>query len=573
MMGILELLISRGILQRSQVQEILDRVQKKGEQFDLVLESVGISPDMIRSTKAEYFGVPEAILGGSQIPFDVLRLIPEESARHYAMIPISRTDKDLVVGMVDPGDAEARQALSFIVGKLGTTPTIQAITYSDFEQAIGDYKGVANELETGMGEGEEVVKMSGDRIIDDDEVQKPVDANTIVEDAPATKYVATILKSAVDGGASDIHIENTGDEMKVRYRFDGVLHTTYRAPRALQQAVVARIKVLAKLKLDERRKPQDGRFMASVSGRTIDFRVSILPTFFGEKAVIRILDPERGVKRLEDVGMTEAHIKEVREVMKRPYGLILITGPTGSGKTTTLYGMLNEVDREKLNVITLEDPVEYTIAGISQSPVRPEIGYTFAAGLRSILRQDPDVIMVGEIRDKETAELAINAALTGHLVFATLHTNNALGVIPRLVDMGIDPYLIAPTLIMSMAQRLVRTFSRIPGGTQTPIDEARQAFIAQEFKDYPEEMKAGLPLKPYIYEALGTPGQEQGLGGRTAVFEMFTVDKEVEHIILTNPTEPALYEYLRKKGMITMKEDALFKSMEGKVPWSEVNTL
>jgi type II secretory ATPase GspE/PulE/Tfp pilus assembly ATPase PilB-like protein len=361
--------------------------------------------------------------------------------------------------------------------------------------------------------------------------------------------------------------------MKVRYRFDGVLHTTYRAPKALQQAVVARIKVLAKMKLDERRKPQDSRFMASVSGRIIDFRVSVLPTFFGEKAVIRILDPERGVKRLEDVGMTDAHLAQVREAMKRPYGLILITGPTGSGKTTTLYAMLNEVDREKLNVVTLEDPVEYTIAGISQSPVRPEIGYTFATGLRSILRQDPDVIMVGEIRDKETAELAINAALTGHLVLATLHTNNALGVIPRLVDMGIDPYLIAPTLIMSMAQRLVRKFNKIPGGMQIPIDEARQAWIKEEFKDYPEQFKPSLPLKQTISETEGTPGAEQGLGGRIAAFEMFSVDKEIEHIILTTPTEPALYDYLRKKGMLTMKEDALFKCMNGVIPWSEVNTL
>jgi type II secretory ATPase GspE/PulE/Tfp pilus assembly ATPase PilB-like protein len=271
--------------------------------------------------------------------------------------------------------------------------------------------------------------------------------------------------------------------------------------------------------------------------------------------------------------MTDAHLAQVREAMKRPYGLILITGPTGSGKTTTLYAMLNEVDREKLNVVTLEDPVEYTIAGISQSPVRPEIGYTFATGLRSILRQDPDVIMVGEIRDKETAELAINAALTGHLVLATLHTNNALGVIPRLVDMGIDPYLIAPTLIMSMAQRLVRKFNKIPGGMQIPIDEARQAWIKEEFKDYPEQFKPSLPLKQTISETEGTPGAEQGLGGRIAAFEMFSVDKEIEHIILTTPTEPALYDYLRKKGMLTMKEDALFKCMNGVIPWSEVNTL
>jgi type IV pilus assembly protein PilB len=324
------------------------------------------------------------------------------------------------------------------------------------------------------------------------------------------------------------------------------------------------------MKLDERRKPQDGRFMAFTGGRKIDFRLSILPTFYGEKAVIRILDPGRGIKKLDEIGMTPEHVAMLRRALALPYGLVLITGPTGSGKTTTLYSMISEIDRERLNVISLEDPVEYNIAGMNQSQVRPEIGYTFANGLRSILRQDPDVIMVGEIRDKETAELAINAALTGHLVLATLHTNNSLGVIPRLVDMGVDPYLIAPTLVLSIAQRLTQKF--IEGkGEAVPLDGAIAALIQKQFSDLPEQFRPKFTAEDKIYEIPKT--SDNVLHGRMPVFEMFWVDKAVQEIILKSATENAIYDYVRSQGMIMMREDAILKSMKGIIPWSEVNTL
>jgi type IV pilus assembly protein PilB len=389
--------------------------------------------------------------------------------------------------------------------------------------------------------------------------------------------IGVIVKNAIDGGASDIHIEHAGNEVRVRYRVDGILHTSLRPNKSFHGALIAKVKTLANLKLDEKRKPQDGRFVAAVDKgtpreRKVDFRVSTMPTFYGEKVVIRILDPERGVKTLDDVGLSPEHLATIRETVKRPHGIILMTGPTGEGKSTTLYAMIKEIDREQLNVVSLEDPIEYNIPGMNQSQVKPEIGYDFANGLRSILRQDPDVIMVGEIRDKETAKLAIQAALTGHLVFATLHTNSAIGAIPRLIDMGVDPYLIAPTLLMSMAQRLVQRI--VPNtGKAVPVDGAIADMIGKQFADLPQEHLEKLPITNTIYEPQRSAESESGLHGRIPVAEMFIVDKEIEQIILTNPTESAVYEYARKNGFLSMKDDAVLKCMAGKIPWDEVNSL
>lgn len=401
---------------------------------------------------------------------------------------------------------------------------------------------------------------------------------SITEDAPATKMIGVIVKNAIDGGASDIHIEPTDKEVRVRYRVDGILHTSLRPNKSFAGSLVAKIKTLTgTMKLDEKRKPQDGRFVAVVDKgtphqRKVDFRVSTMPTFYGEKVVIRILDPERGVKTLEDVGLTPEHLATIREVIKRPHGMILMTGPTGEGKSTTLYAMIKEIDREGLNVVSLEDPIEYNIAGMNQTQVKPEIGFDFQDGLRSILRQDPDVIMVGEIRDKETAKLAIQAALTGHLVFATLHTNSAIGAIPRLIDMGVDPYLIAPTLLMSMAQRLVQKL--VPNtGKPVPVEGALAEMVTREFSDLPQEYLEQLPVTDTVYEAQKSEMSESGLHGRMPVAEMFVVDKEIENLILTKPNENDLYAVARKKGMLTIKNDAILKSMAGKIPWDEVNGL
>jgi len=324
--------------------------------------------------------------------------------------------------------------------------------------------------------------------------------------------------------------------------------------------------------LDEKRKPQDGRFSTKIEGRKVDFRVSTFPTYYGEKVVMRILDQTKGLKGLDEMGLSEVNLNLIRKALKRPYGLILISGPTGSGKSTTLYSMLKELDREHMNVLSLEDPVEYSIDGVSQSQIHPEIDYTFATGLRTTLRQDPDIIMVGEIRDKETAQLAIQAALTGHLVFSTIHTNNAIGVIPRLIDMGVDPFLIAPTLALAMAQRLVRTLCPNTGKS-IPVEDSIKMMIDKQFADLPEEFKKSIPFGKEVYEIEKTPECPNGTSGRTAVVEVIEMDKNLESVILKNPTDVEIYKVARAKGMLSMKEDAMIKAFQKIIPFEEINTL
>jgi type IV pilus assembly protein PilB len=504
-----------------------------------------------------------------------LRYIPEESARHYRFVPLSVADGVLEIGTTDPDNLEAAEALNFIATKTGLPYKLFLISDEDFDRVIGMYKGLSGEVGQALSELQTTISDDVNAVpIEDvaDEKPAPGQPTQIKEDAPVTKIVATILRYAVDGKASDIHIEPTREELKVRFRVDGVLHTSLKLPVSVERAVVARIKVLSSLKLDERRKPQDGRFSATIDARRIDFRVSTFPTYHGEKVVMRILDRAHESLTLENLGMKAVDIETLRLALKRPYGIIIISGPTGSGKSTTLYAMLQEVDREGLNVVSLEDPVEYDVAGVSQSQVRPEIGYTFASGLRSILRQDPDIIMVGEIRDKETAQLAIQAALTGHLVLTTLHTNNAIGIVPRLVDMGVDPYLIAPTLVLSIAQRLVRR--RCPdAGNPIPVAGAIQAMIDNQFADLPAAYKNALPKTDKIFGIAPSPECANGTRGRVGVFEMLPTSKEMERTILTNPVEEELYKVARAGGMLSMKEDAIIKMLETTIPFEEVNTL
>jgi len=353
---------------------------------------------------------------------------------------------------------------------------------------------------------------------------------------------------------------------------DGNLHTSLELPAKVHEAVVARIKILAKLRLDEKRKPQDGRFSAVIEKRRIDFRISTFPTEYGEKVVMRILDRSDATATLDTVGFSETDLAAVREMMKTPYGIILIAGPTGSGKSTTLFAMLSELDREKFNVVSLEDPVEYEIPGVAQSQVRPEIDYTFANGLRSILRQDPDIIMVGEIRDKETAVLAVQAALTGHLVLSTVHTNTAAGAIPRLVDMGVDPFLIAPTLVSVIGQRLVRKICE-GGADPFPVSDSLKEFLDREFSDLPEKYHATLPPFKEFYHAVATPTCPNGTRGRTAVFEILRMNKEIEQIVLKEPVEEKIYAAARVSGMLTMRESAILKALKGEIPFEDINTL
>jgi len=566
-MNFTDILIQKNLISAEDLRKIRSESEGNSRNLEQGLMARGISEDVILAAKGEVLGIPtKRIKEMGRVPFDILKFIPEESARHYQMIPIGLDDKILDVGMVNPDNTEANEALRFIGAKLGFKQKIYLITLSDLDAILKEYKGLGGETVKVLGELESVLAEQKMEI--PEEFFKGVEGK-LVEEAPVTKMVAVILRHAVEGRASDIHIEPTRDKLRVRFRLDGVLYTSLMLPLGVHEAIVSRIKILTNMLLDEKRKPQDGRFSARIIGREVDFRVSTFPSSFGEKVVLRILDSKKSSKSLEQLGLYGYNLEAVKEALKFPYGMILLTGPTGSGKTTTLYAMLQMLDREKNNVVSLEDPVEYVIEGVSQSQVKPEIGYDFANGLRNILRQDPDIIMVGEIRDKETAKLAVQAALTGHLVLSTLHTNNAIGVIPRLIDMGIDPYLIPPTLRLAVAQRLAPTLC-LDSRKSVLFKDAIKEKFEKEIAGIPESTRKLIKLPSEIYEPFPSPKCPRGTMGRIAVYEVLKITKEMERIILTNPTEPPIFKEARQQGMITMREDGIIKVLSGIIGYEEL---
>ncbi len=570
-------LVKNKIIEESQVPEIVKIAEEKYDgSIDQALLDFKVDETQVLKLKGVFFNIPTKDIDPKAVATSTLKLIPVDAVKMYRFVPIGVSDSVLEVGILDPENVQAMDAISFITSKMNKPFKVYAIKASTYNALIQMYEGLGTEVDQALSELDtEIAGATDDAGVTVEtntktsDNLKPGEEERIVEDAPIIKIVAVILRHATEGGASDIHIENMGDKVKVRFRVDGILHTSLVLPMNVFNGVVARIKILAKLRLDEKRKPQDGGFSAKIDGRKIDFRVSTMPSYYGEKVVMRILDSQKGVKPLDDLGLSAENLALIKDALTRPYGLILITGPTGSGKTTTLYSMLNELDREESNIVSLEDPVEYQIPGINQSQVQAEIGYTFANGLRSILRQDPDIIMVGEIRDKETAELAIQAALTGHLVLSTLHTNTAVGAIPRLIDMGIDPYLIAPTLILCIAQRLAR---KLYEGSkhEVPIDEATKVMIDKQFSDLSPEQKTKLSIGTTMYEAVPSPECPSGTKGRIPVFEMFAIDKEMQKLILGRPGEQDIYKLARSHGMINLKEDAILKGLRGDIPFQEV---
>ncbi|PIU99725.1 MAG: hypothetical protein COS58_00845 [Candidatus Tagabacteria bacterium CG03_land_8_20_14_0_80_41_22] len=566
-MNFTDILIQKNLISAEDLRKIRSESEGNSRNLEQGLMARGISEDVILAAKGEVLGIPtKRIKEMGRVPFDILKFIPEESARHYQMIPIGLDDKILDIGMVNPDNTEANEALRFIGAKLGFKQKIYLITLSDLDAILKEYKGLGGETVKVLGELESVLAEQKMEI--PEEFFKGVEGK-LVEEAPVTKMVAVILRHAVEGRASDIHIEPTRDKLRVRFRLDGVLYTSLMLPLGVHEAIVSRIKILTNMLLDEKRKPQDGRFSARIIGREVDFRVSTFPSSFGEKVVLRILDSKKSSNSLEQLGLYGYNLEAVKEALKFPYGMILLTGPTGSGKTTTLYAMLQMLDREKNNVVSLEDPVEYVIEGVSQSQVKPEIGYDFANGLRNILRQDPDIIMVGEIRDKETAKLAVQAALTGHLVLSTLHTNNAIGVIPRLIDMGIDPYLIPPTLRLAVAQRLAPTLC-LDSRKSVLFKDAIKEKFEKEIAGIPESTRKLIKLPSEIYEPFPSPKCPRGTMGRIAVYEVLKITKEMERIILTNPTEPPIFKEARQQGMITMREDGIIKVLSGIIGYEEL---
>ena len=573
---LLDELVKKGLLEVDQVSEVIKNAEEKyGGNVEQALVDFNIDENTILTLKGDIFNMPFKDVDAGSVSPNILQLIPVEAARTYSFVPIGMENDIMEVGILDPENVQATDALTFITSRENKPFKLFLIKPTLFSQLMKMYEGLGNEVDQALSELDSEIKGTNEKdvsIITNQKTSdglKPGEEEKIVEDAPIIKIVAVVLRHATEGQASDIHIENVGDKVKVRFRVDGILHTSLVLPINVYNGMIARIKILSKLRLDEKRKPQDGGFSAKIDGRKIDFRVSTMPSYYGEKVVMRILDSQKGIFPIDKLGMSTQNLQIVEDALKKPYGLILITGPTGSGKTTTLYSMLAQLNNEEKNIVSLEDPVEYQIAGINQSQVTPEIGYTFASGLRSILRQDPDIIYVGEIRDKETAELAIQAALTGHLVLSTLHTNSAVGAIPRLIDMGIDPYLIAPTLVLCVAQRLARKIYPT-SKHEIPIDRATQIIIDKQFEDLPGEFKEKLNIGSTIYEAVPSPECPSGMRGRIPIFEMFAVDKEMQNIILKRPQEEEIYKLARSRGMLSIREDAIIKAIEGEVPLQEI---
>jgi type IV pilus assembly protein PilB len=503
---------------------------------------------------------------------DYTAILPKEAAERYKMVILGRDGNTLKVGMIDPNGIESQDALRFILNRNNLQAEIYQIKEFDLVKELKKYDAAKATI------GEALKDIEAEQQKDVEKFQQAVQAKKVdelIESAPVAKIVDVILENAIEGEASDIHIEPGEKEVKVRFRVDGVLHSSLFLPKHVGPSIVSRIKILSNLKIDEKRKPQDGRFKIKYKGRNIDLRVSTLPVSEGEKLVMRVLDENKSRVDLAGLGI-EGRAKAVLEQeIKEPFGLILITGPTGSGKSTTLYTVLSMLDREERNVITLEDPVEYRIAGVNQSQIYPEINFTFATGLRSILRQDPDIIMVGEIRDEETAELTVHAALTGHLVLSTLHTNNAVGAIPRLVDMKVEPFLLSSSLRLVMAQRLVR---RICDHCKEEIEPSKnvERIIRETLKRIPQDQKDAMKIDEKkaqkIYRGKGCEYcNRTGMRGRIAVFEVIKVTDRMKKIIEEgNIRADEVWEEFYRQGSITMQEDGIMKVVTGVTTMEEV---
>ncbi|MCL5775358.1 MAG: GspE/PulE family protein [Patescibacteria group bacterium] len=560
-------LVDNGFVKAEAMGKLLER-EKTGEQTlsQLLVSEKVLDEEELTKAKAAFFNIPYADLRQAQVPANVLALIPQESMNFYNFAPFELKDQVLKVAVTNPANLSALEALEFLGQKQNFQVQLYLASDSSIEALIGKKKN----LKRVVGEALKNIEIS-DEIKNKPVLAKKEEKVGVIEDAPIIKIVEVILSNAIEGNASDIHIEPSEKDVRVRYRIDGILHTSLMLPKSVHPAIVSRIKILSNLKIDESRLPQDGRFHMEVAKKSVDLRVSVLPLIYGEKIVMRILDKTGSVPTLEQLGVRGRALKWIMEDIKKTHGIFLITGPTGSGKSTTLYAVLSMLNTPLVNIVTLEDPVEYFIEGVNQSQINPDIGLTFAAGLRSILRQDPNIVMVGEIRDKETAEIAVHAALTGHLLFSTLHTNNAIGAMPRMIDMGIEPFLLVASVIVVMAQRLVRKVC-----PHCKKEEALTPGLAEEIKKHlvgvPADYIEGLDTKsPKVYKGAGCEKcGHTGYAGRFGIFEVMPVTTEIQDLILNKAPVHKIYEVAAKLGMITMKQDGIIKLLRGETTMDEI---
>lgn len=578
-MLLLDLFVSQNKLTELEAKDIESDLSLRDDVLiDDVLLKKNIKGEDVTEVRSILYGLP---VYKTEIPEgkELTKYISVTQSKQLLAIPLELKDDVLLVGVVDPEHSNVLDSLQFLFGTDHQAYKVYLITYDAYRKHFGltpndieDKASLSSKIDdqilSYVTKDEEEKGQSDD--IDLTDIDGGIDGD--LAKLPVPDIFSIMLRYAIDNAASDIHIEHTGTALRARVRLDGQLETATSLPPRIHPMLIARVKILCQMKLDEKRKPQDGRFSTKFGDHNIDYRVSTFPGYYGEKVVIRILDSYKGVRPIDKLGFSEQMMREIRAALNRPYGMILICGPTGSGKTTTLYSMLNEIDREHKNVVSLEDPIEYNVGSMNQSQVFPEIGYTFASGLRSILRQDPDVIMVGEIRDAETAQLAIQAALTGHLVFSTIHTNTAIGVVTRLLDMGIEPYLIAPTLIATIGQRLSRQIAE-GCGSKMEMNTGLTELVQKSFKDLPDEFKSKLPLDQPLYEAKPNATYANGTKGRVPVFEVLTFTSAIQEAVLHSKGEEEIWKLARADGMITMKEDAIIKCIAGHIPFVEINEL
>lgn len=564
-------LIKRGALSDELAQRIINEAAARSFPFEkLLYEKRLVDEVTVANAKSAILGIPYQKIDPTTVTDDVLKLIPVETAQSYSIVPISVTKDMAIVGMVNPDNVEAQEALKFMAKQNKTSLGVYIITPADLELVMRRYIPFEKEIQ-------QALKAINIKVLGQTQVGQKVvsldEEKATADEAPVIKIVSSVLRAAVDQKASDIHFEPQRGRLRIRFRLDGNLKEIQSLPIELCPAIVARVKVLADLKIDETRVPQDGRFRTIIFGRDVDYRVATLPTPLGEKVVIRVLDPLSTVKNLSDLGLVGQNAEWIQEALDKPFGMVLVTGPTGSGKTTTLYAFLQQLNTEDVNIMSMEDPVEYFVDGVNQSQMKPEIGYTFAAGLRQALRQDPDIIMVGEIRDGETASLAVQAALTGHTVLSTLHTNNAAGVIPRFVDMKVAPYLLPPSLTIMIAQRLTRKLCpkcKHP----VPATPEQTRIIEETLKDMAPKVRETAAQKTAPFQIWEAPGCDfckgKGTKGRMAIYEAMKMTRELEDVIVKEPSEGKVRDEGKRQGMVTLRQDGILKVLDGSIGIDEV---
>jgi type IV pilus assembly protein PilB len=557
-----EILFKEGLLTQDQLSAIkLESINSGATAEKIIVEHNLVSPDRIAAARAQLLNVPYIKLEGKAISADILNLIPEPVAKRYALIPFEKQGDQLLVAMSDPLDL---QVIQFIEKKSGVHVKPYLGLADDIRKSIGEQysQNLTTEVTSALKEVQEFNPSE----------RAASETPEVIREAPVSNIVSQLLDYAVKTRASDIHIEPEETKTRVRFRIDGILHEKVILPRGVHEAVISRVKILSVLKIDEKRLPQDGRFTYTFGNQEIDLRVSTLPTVFGEKVVMRLLPKTGGAPTMTELGIRAGALKNLDTQLLRPHGIILVTGPTGSGKTTTLYSVLTKISTTRVNVLTVEDPVEYQIQGVNQVQVNPTIGLTFASALRSFLRQDPNVIMVGEIRDTETADLAIQASLTGHQVFSTVHTNSAAGALPRLLDMGAQPFLLASAINCIIGQRVVR---KLCVDCRQPYTAPPEVFenVKLVLGNLISAVSANQPNKNVLtlYKNVGcNKCNHVGYLGRIGIYEVLVVSEKIAKQILEHGTTQEIEDQSRLEGMITMKQDGYLKAVEGITTLEEV---